>query len=103
MFTVDNFGGWDQIPSAFFADGGEFDRIQASLGDRKVLLWPQIPIKTIIRSLNHCIKHDYCSAHEIAPKTPHSLHLDRHLDIFNPDVVLADRGINHQSSEHHSS
>jgi sulfate/thiosulfate-binding protein len=34
MFTVDDFGGWDHIQAQFFADGGEFDRIQASLGDR---------------------------------------------------------------------
>ncbi|AFY68584.1 sulfate ABC transporter, periplasmic sulfate-binding protein [Thalassoporum mexicanum PCC 7367] len=34
MLTVDDFGGWDRIQSEFFADGAEFDQIQASLGDR---------------------------------------------------------------------
>ncbi|GAB4148391.1 MAG: sulfate ABC transporter substrate-binding protein [Cyanobacteria bacterium J069] len=32
LFTVANFGGWDEIQSKFFADGAVFDEIQAKLG-----------------------------------------------------------------------
>jgi sulfate transport system substrate-binding protein len=32
LLTVKDFGGWSEIDSQFFADGAEFDKIQASLG-----------------------------------------------------------------------
>ncbi|MGJ3245702.1 MAG: sulfate ABC transporter substrate-binding protein [Elainellaceae cyanobacterium] len=32
LFTVDDLGGWDAVQSKFFADGAEFDKIQAKIG-----------------------------------------------------------------------
>lgn len=32
LFTVDDFGGWDEIQTKFFEDGAVFDQIQAKLG-----------------------------------------------------------------------
>jgi sulfate transport system substrate-binding protein len=32
LFTVDDLGGWDAVQSQFFADGAEFDKIQAAIG-----------------------------------------------------------------------
>lgn len=32
LFTVDDLGGWDAVQEKFFADGAEFDKIQAAIG-----------------------------------------------------------------------
>ncbi|MGP1385580.1 MAG: sulfate ABC transporter substrate-binding protein [Thainema sp.] len=32
LFTVEDLGGWDTVQSKFFADGAEFDKIQAKIG-----------------------------------------------------------------------
>ncbi|MGB3494019.1 MAG: sulfate ABC transporter substrate-binding protein [Elainellaceae cyanobacterium] len=32
LFTVDDLNGWDAVQSKFFADGAEFDKIQAKIG-----------------------------------------------------------------------
>lgn len=32
LFTVEDLGGWDTVQTKFFADGAEFDKIQAKIG-----------------------------------------------------------------------
>ncbi len=34
LFTVSDLGGWDQVQTKFFADGADFDKIQAEVGKR---------------------------------------------------------------------